>query len=113
LNAVVGWDGCGASLIHEDIILSAAHCSPVVSNTVLIGAYRRNSEQQDAEFRSIGERRPHPDYNGATVENDFLVMKLDQAVSSTLTASVSANSETNIISNVASLVDKTTDFYQP
>ena len=78
---LVGWDGCGASLIHEDIILSAAHCNPIETDEVYIGAYRRDSELYDAELRYITERRVHPDYDDWTVENDFLVMKLDQAVS--------------------------------
>jgi secreted trypsin-like serine protease len=82
LNATVQWDGCGASLIHEDIILSAAHCINQADNSVLIGAYESSSQQNGAEYRSIVARRRHPDFNGDTIENDFLVMKLHQAVSS-------------------------------
>jgi secreted trypsin-like serine protease len=76
----VQWGGCGASLIHEDIILSATHCNQIGSDAVLVGAYQSNSELYDAEFRSIGARRPHPASNDSTVEeHDFLIMKLDQA----------------------------------
>jgi hypothetical protein len=80
LDAAVGWNGCGASLIHEDIVLSAAHCNAVVNNTVYVGAYRRFSDREGAELRFIVARRIHPHYDIFTDENDFLVMKLDQAV---------------------------------
>jgi trypsin len=75
----VEWEGCGASLIHDDIVLSAAHCNVERSDTVLIGAYKKGSQQYEAELRSIVARRPHPAYNDFTSGNDFLVMKLDQA----------------------------------
>lgn len=74
----VEWENCGASLIHEDIILTAAHCFLQPSDRVHVGAYRYNSTEGEAEERSIVARRPHPYYNPWNVENDFAVMKLDE-----------------------------------
>jgi secreted trypsin-like serine protease len=71
--------GCGASLIYEDIVLSAAHCNSG-NDIAIIGAYNRNSEDEEGERRSIVERRQHPEYNSGTLEYDFLVLKLDQNV---------------------------------
>lgn len=85
---IVQWDGCGASLIHPDIILSAAHCNGVSSNEVLIGAFNSGSTAGGAEFRSITQRSQHPLYDDATVSHDFLVMKLDSAVRSFATTRV-------------------------
>jgi secreted trypsin-like serine protease len=78
----VEWEeACGAVLIHDDIILSAAHCNVITEGTVLVGAHRSFSNEENAEFRTIVDRRPHPSYHSMTLEYDFLVMKLDQAVS--------------------------------
>ena len=35
-------NGCGSSLIHSDILLSAAHCNQVVFGVTLSGAYTVN-----------------------------------------------------------------------
>lgn len=75
----VEWEGCGASLIYEDIILSAAHCNVIDTDEVLIGAFQRDSETYGAELRTVVERREHPGYSTYTLANDFLVMKIDQA----------------------------------
>jgi hypothetical protein len=78
----VQWDGCGASLIHEDIILSAAHCNVIYSNEVWVGAYLYGASLSGAQARTITARRPHPYYYGGgfTAINDYLVMKLDRNV---------------------------------
>jgi secreted trypsin-like serine protease len=77
----VQWDGCGASLIHNDIILTAAHCNEVTDNGVIVGATRAGSTFGQAEARHIVARRPHPSYDDFTIANDFMVMKLNQPVS--------------------------------
>lgn len=75
----VKWNGCGASLIHEDILLTAAHCSGISNNDVLVGAHTAVSQIfGDAESRRIVARRSHPEYNDARTENDFMVMKINR-----------------------------------
>ena len=78
----VGWDGCGASLIHEDIVLTAAHCDMayVAGETVYIGSHRRNTPAGNYEDRTILQLVAHPQYNEDTVANDFMLVKLDKAV---------------------------------
>jgi secreted trypsin-like serine protease len=79
----VQWDGCGASLIHEDVILSAAHCNQIDSNEVWVGAYLVGTSSAGAQARTITTRRVHPYYYDdgySVINNDYLVMKLDQSV---------------------------------
>jgi len=79
----VQWAGCGASLIHEDIVLTAAHCSPIASDDVIVGAhskYQTEGPPVNSVERKIVERRIHQHYNASTIHNDFMVMKLDRAV---------------------------------
>jgi len=74
----VGLEGCGASLIHEDIVLSAAHCNNIANNTVIVSAWRRGQERDGGEVRQIVAREKHPYYDPTTNENDFLILKLDR-----------------------------------
>jgi len=77
----VQWHGCGASLIHEDILLSAAHCDPIEYNDVIIGSHLRyNDSIPGAHSRKIVARRRHPQFNDTSLENDYMVMKLDSPV---------------------------------
>jgi trypsin len=78
----VQWSGCGASLIHTDIILSAAHCNPNPDDFLLIGAHKTSDDETtDGVYaRNIVRRRPHPLYSDSTLANDFMVMKLDAPV---------------------------------
>ena len=80
----VQWHGCGASLIHEDIILTAAHCAPIELNDVVVGSHLRYHDDDilpaGAHQRMVVNRRLHPDYNETSLENDFMVMKLDSPV---------------------------------
>lgn len=47
-------DGCGASLIWKDIVLSAAHCKGAFSGQVLVGAYEENNQvSHDKTLKTI------------------------------------------------------------
>jgi hypothetical protein len=73
---------CAATLIHSDILLTAAHCNGIVNNiNVLVGAYYPYSSIQ-GNVRTVIDRAIHPDFNAVTIENDFLVLKLDSPVPS-------------------------------
>ena len=74
---------CGASLIHDDIILSAAHCNELTTDNVIVGAYTLSEidgSPVNSVSRKIIERRVHEKYNPATVSHDIMVMKLDASV---------------------------------
>mmetsp|Transcript_3655 Transcript_3655/g.8151 ORF Transcript_3655/g.8151 Transcript_3655/m.8151 type:complete len:362 (+) Transcript_3655:1182-2267(+) len=76
----VNWMGCGGSLIHDDLVLSAAHCNvPFASKTVRIGVFNTD-DQNDGEERNIVQAIQHPDYNdnAFTPTFDFVILKLDK-----------------------------------
>jgi len=76
----VSWEGCGASLIAKDVILTAAHCQGIFQNTVRIGQYRKFGSMGQGLQRNIVQRIPHPKYSDSDVNYDYMVMKLNEAV---------------------------------
>jgi hypothetical protein len=67
---------CGGSLIHEDIILTAAHCAVLSTDEILIGAYYLDSFVAGEETQTIETRRVHPEYDDFTMVNDVMVLKI-------------------------------------
>jgi len=75
---------CGATLIWEDIMLTAAHCFGVFTGfNIYLGA--NTLDGSDALETKVGVREYyHPDYNIATSnENDIMLVKLDSASTAT------------------------------
>lgn len=75
----VQWSrGCGGSLIHSDLVLSAAHCyKPNVNvNTVWVGGTRSHQARE----RSVVEVRVHPQYQKDGELYDFVVLRLDEEI---------------------------------
>ena len=70
--------GCGATLIHEDILLSAAHCIRAFAGR---GAYvggetNFGTEGDRVEFHEDETVVVHPQYNSSNLVNDIMVVKL-------------------------------------
>ena len=88
---VQGVDGelCGGSLIHPDIVMSAAHCTGAFGANVIIGSTdvlgRDGAEKIDVEYLF-----PHPNYSSSSLTNDIMLMKL---VSSSTACVVTLNSD--------------------
>lgn len=61
------------SRIHEDIILTAAHCQPLSPATVRISGGNRNNE---ALRQIVGSGTPHPSCNDRSQACDYVVYKL-------------------------------------
>lgn len=70
---------CGASLIHPDILLTAAHCADVFENSVVsIGGNRLDGSDALENIRAT-EERPDPRYNNQDDDDfryDFMLVKL-------------------------------------
>jgi trypsin len=76
---------CGGALIHDDIILSAAHCYDGPSLIDLPNSFVRvNNTDNAADFgfheATMQKIVPHPRYNDASLDNDILIIKLDRAI---------------------------------
>lgn len=67
------WGGCGATLIHNDIALSAAHCSERTKDAQ-VGP---NSRSDNKGWTRVNEVVKHPMYNADSYDYDFAVLKLN------------------------------------
>ena len=94
----VSWNGsCGASLVSPNVVLSAAHCAGI-GNTVTINAYELgNSNTPGAFDATVVETVIHPQYDGGSLANDFMLLKLSQDVTSV--SPIPLNFDTNVPSN--------------
>lgn len=78
LQPLTAWTKCGASLIHSDILLSAAHCDAIPERNVRIGGVAY--QDATAETRTIVSRHVHPLYDISKLSFDFLILQLNEAV---------------------------------
>jgi len=86
-------NGCGASLIAPQVVLSAAHCASAepTGSEVLVNAYKRGEATHGAIERAVASQALHPGYDDFTLENDFMLLHLDQPVTTTTSVVLSLN----------------------
>jgi secreted trypsin-like serine protease len=69
-------DLCGAYLIKNNILLSAAHCAGAFQgHNVRIGGLTRTGPGATETIAAI-EECIHPSYNDETIENDIMLVRL-------------------------------------
>jgi Trypsin len=82
-----GEELCGATLIHTDILLTAAHClGAFIAHGALIGGTKIDSSQ--SQYVRVDREFPHPNYTKGTEENDIMLVRLSAFIS---TPSVTLN----------------------
>ncbi len=75
--------GCGAVLIDENHVLTAAHCMAVTINRVYINAYSpwNGNAGYPYQVEDVSEIFVHPGYDERTFDNDFAILKLRNEIS--------------------------------
>jgi trypsin len=73
---------CGGSLVHADVILTAAHCF-IDAQADLVTAFVNATSRSDstfAYFRNARDVIVHPDYEESSFQNDIAIVILDRDV---------------------------------
>jgi trypsin len=73
---------CGASLIHPDILLTAAHCQKGLAKAgvVFVGAHKLDALATAAEKRTLIRQYPHPDSGFLELKGDLMLLQLNQPI---------------------------------
>jgi len=83
---------CGGTLIHPDIVLTAAHCSFSKGDFVLVGSDSLFGDDGSGEQIQVESVHPHPDYKDDADIHDIMLIKL---VSPSKAPVIALNTESN------------------
>ncbi len=89
---------CGGTLIHEDIILSAAHCYPGRTSTDQASSYvyvGYSNENAVTGYYEAGMATivPHPQFDSLTYRNDIMIIKLDKKITQVQPVTLNTNAK--------------------
>jgi secreted trypsin-like serine protease len=84
---------CGGSLIAPGVVLSAAHCGTFNGKKVTVGGYEWGELTGGATEALVVDEAAHPNYNAATVDNDFLLLRLEEPVEMNTNVVLSINDQ--------------------
>ncbi|XP_066928012.1 chymotrypsinogen B-like [Clytia hemisphaerica] len=74
-----GLPDCGATLISNEWLVSAAHCNITVGDHVVLGAnYIGLSVEESRQYFRVKFVRPHPSYSKVTNDYDIALVQLDK-----------------------------------
>jgi len=85
-------NGCGGSLVWDDVVLTAAHCQGAFDDSVLVGPYIQSSTSGGAENIDVERQVPHPSYDSGSQANDFMLLKLGNRVANPNLTPIAVNS---------------------
>jgi hypothetical protein len=85
-------NGCGGSLVWDDIVLTAAHCQGAFNGRVLVGPYIESNTSGGAEYIDVAEQVPHPSYNSNSEAYDFMLLRLENSVDNPNLTPIAVNS---------------------
>lgn len=93
---------CGASLIAENWLLTAAHCEVYVSDVAIIG--RHDLTTNDGKVFKVSKFIPHPAYNPNTSDNDIALVQLSEKSENKPFLTLISKDDTSIIGKKATVI---------